>query len=124
MLQHKFNFLLCLTGRAYVEKPNSEIETFDLLDNGVYADTIPNDGVYSRFYTNATLEGRYSLKCQIWDEGSAYIGLGFIGSAISTSVQDISAHSRRYRRIPTGHFSRVSAGGSFKVHISNSGQHF
>lgn len=70
--------------RAYIEKPNDEIEIIDLFDNGVNADTTSNDGVYSRFFANASQEGRYSLKCQIWDDGSAYVGLGFIGSASST----------------------------------------
>jgi len=63
--------------RAYIEKPNDEIEILDLFDNGVNADTTSNDGVYSRFFANASQEGRYSLKCQIWDDGSAYVGLGF-----------------------------------------------
>ena len=64
------------------------MEVLDLLDNGVNADTTLNDGVYSKFFPNVSQSGRYSLKCQIWDDGSAYVGLGFIGSASSALFND------------------------------------
>jgi hypothetical protein len=58
------------------------------LDNGVNADTVADDGVYSRFFTNVSLSGRYSVKCQVSDDGSAYVGLGFIGSANPLMLDD------------------------------------
>jgi hypothetical protein len=64
-----------------VVKPNDELEIFELLDNGVNADTTQDDGVYSRYYTNATQEGRYTVKCQVSSNHSAFERLGFIGSA-------------------------------------------
>ena len=68
--------------RAYIEKPDEELEIVDLYDNGVNADTRAADGIYSRFFTNVTDSGRYSLKCQVWDDGSAYVSYGFIGSSV------------------------------------------
>ena len=69
--------------RAYIEKPNDELEIVELYDNGTNADTKADDGIYSRFFTNVTQAGRYSVKCQVFDEGSAYVSYGFIGSSIS-----------------------------------------
>ena len=64
-------------------KPNDEVDTFDLLDNGVNADTTLDDGVYSRYYINATQQGRYTVKCQVTSNSKtmAFERLGFIGSA-------------------------------------------
>lgn len=78
--------------RAYVEKPNEELEVIDLYDNGVNADTSAGDGIYSRFFTNVTYPGRYSVKCQVWDDGSAYVSYGFIGSSIFVSDGPYVAH--------------------------------
>ena len=35
-----------------------------------------------------SLIGRYSVKCQVSDDGSAYVGLGFIGSANPLMLDD------------------------------------
>lgn len=50
-------------------------------DNGLIADTWEDDGVYSKYFTNATQEGRYSVQCQVINGGTALNALGFIGSA-------------------------------------------
>lgn len=68
------------SNRAYVLKPDDTVDILELLDNGVNADTSANDGVYTRYYTNVNLKGRYSVKCQVLNDGSAYEQLGFIGS--------------------------------------------
>ncbi len=57
------------------------VEILDLYDNGANADTTADDGVYSRFFSNPTLAGRYSVKCQIISNETALEKLGFIGSA-------------------------------------------
>ncbi len=57
------------------------MEIIELFDNGVNADTTLNDGVYSKYYLNATQPGRYSVKCQVANDGHAYESPGFIGSA-------------------------------------------
>ena len=67
--------------RAFITKPDNEVELVDLLDNGANADTTADDGVYSRFFPNTTLTGRYSVKCQVITNETALERLGFIGSA-------------------------------------------
>ena len=61
------------------------MEVINLQDTGVGADSNRNDGIYSRYFPNATEPGRYSVKCQVWDDGSAYVTNGFIGSSIAVS---------------------------------------
>ena len=57
------------------------MEILELLDNGVNADTTQDDGVYSRYYTNATQQGRYTVKCQVNSNHNSHEKFGFIGSA-------------------------------------------
>ena len=86
----------------------------ELLDNGVNADTTENDGIYSRYFTNATKPGRYSVKCQVWNDGAAYTQLGFIASSIAPSIE-YSVASPSNHRSPIGNFTRIEAAGSFQV---------
>ncbi|XP_013033300.3 calcium-activated chloride channel regulator 1-like [Anser cygnoides] len=47
---------------ATVEKDGVAPVSLQLLDNGAGADTVKNDGVYSRYFTSLKSGGRYSLK--------------------------------------------------------------
>ncbi|XP_066124837.1 calcium-activated chloride channel regulator 4 [Saccopteryx bilineata] len=47
---------------AFIESKNGNTEVLELLDNGAGADTFKNDGVYSRYFTAYSENGRYSLK--------------------------------------------------------------
>ncbi|XP_025913431.1 calcium-activated chloride channel regulator 1-like [Apteryx rowi] len=47
---------------ATIEKDKAATESLQLLDNGAGADTIKNDGIYSRYFTSFQSGGRYSLK--------------------------------------------------------------
>ncbi|XP_054387680.1 calcium-activated chloride channel regulator 4 isoform X1 [Pongo abelii] len=47
---------------AFIESQNGHTEVLELLDNGAGADSFKNDGVYSRYFTAYTENGRYSLK--------------------------------------------------------------
>ncbi|NXI64176.1 CLCA1 regulator, partial [Anseranas semipalmata] len=47
---------------ATIEKDGATPVSLDLLDNGAGADTIKNDGIYSRYFTSLKGDGRYSLK--------------------------------------------------------------
>ena len=52
--------------RAYIEKESEELPLeVTLLDNGSGADTIANDGLYSRYFANFEEDGRYILRCQV-----------------------------------------------------------
>jgi len=109
--------------KAYVEKPNEDLEIDELYDNGVNADTSAGDGIYSRFFTNATYAGRYSVKCQVWDDGSAYVSYGFIGSSIFVFDDGGTTGSHRFPRDTRAdrsliaNFTRIEPGGSFKIDI-------
>ncbi|KAM9186556.1 calcium-activated chloride channel regulator 4 [Mergus octosetaceus] len=47
---------------ATVEKDGAAPVSLELLDNGAGADTVKNDGVYSRYFTSLKGGGRYSLR--------------------------------------------------------------
>ncbi|XP_004639373.1 calcium-activated chloride channel regulator 4 [Octodon degus] len=47
---------------AVIESNSGNTEVLDLLDNGAGADAFKDDGVYSRYFTNYSANGRYSLK--------------------------------------------------------------
>ncbi|NWH52278.1 CLCA1 regulator, partial [Fregata magnificens] len=47
---------------ATIEKNGAAAVTLELLDNGAGADTMKNDGIYSRYFTSLQGTGRYSLK--------------------------------------------------------------
>uniref|UniRef100_A0A8C3GPJ7 Chloride channel accessory 1 n=1 Tax=Cairina moschata TaxID=8855 RepID=A0A8C3GPJ7_CAIMO len=47
---------------ATVEKDGAAPVSLELLDNGAGADTVKNDGVYSRYFTSLKGVGRYSLR--------------------------------------------------------------
>ncbi|NXS39147.1 CLCA1 regulator, partial [Balaeniceps rex] len=47
---------------AIIEKDGAAAVTLELRDNGAGADTMKNDGIYSRYFTSLQGTGRYSLK--------------------------------------------------------------
>ncbi|XP_042548290.1 calcium-activated chloride channel regulator 4-like [Dipodomys spectabilis] len=54
--------ILGATVTAIIESKSGHTEVLELLDNGAGADSFKNDGVYSRYFTAYTENGRYSLK--------------------------------------------------------------
>jgi len=123
--------------KAYIERPQESGEPLpalelELLDNGAGADSIQNDGIYTRYFTKYTGTGRYSVKCEVSGGDDTQINEGFIVE------RQENQHSRHGRSIPefpittpmccgsntvrpdsiltkTGIFSRQSAGGSFQM---------
>ncbi|KAM6167938.1 calcium-activated chloride channel regulator 4-like [Erethizon dorsatum] len=49
---------------AVIESNSGNTEVLELLDNGAGADAFKDDGVYSRYFTSYSENGRYSLKVQ------------------------------------------------------------
>ncbi|KAI9559825.1 hypothetical protein GHT06_013832 [Daphnia sinensis] len=107
--------VLGATVQAFLVKPNDESEILDLLDNGVNADTVADDGVYSRYYTSATLQGRYTVKCQVVSNSATAAGLGFFGSASPQLHGNVIDGNDE--RTPLPSFTRIASGGSFQVEI-------
>uniref|UniRef100_A0A5F9DMM5 VWFA domain-containing protein n=1 Tax=Oryctolagus cuniculus TaxID=9986 RepID=A0A5F9DMM5_RABIT len=52
---------------AVIESKHGNTTVLQLLDNGTGADAFKDDGVYSRYFTDYTENGRYSLK--VWAHG-------------------------------------------------------
>uniref|UniRef100_A0A8D2ARN0 VWFA domain-containing protein n=1 Tax=Sciurus vulgaris TaxID=55149 RepID=A0A8D2ARN0_SCIVU len=47
---------------AFIESKSGKTEVLELLDNGAGADSFKDDGVYSRYFTSYSENGRYNLK--------------------------------------------------------------
>lgn len=87
----------------------------DLYDDGSGADTTRDDGIYSRYLVAVNYAGRYTVQCQVWDDGSAYINDGFIANRATNSRVRRDVFGSNATK--TGSFSRQADGGSFKVNI-------
>uniref|UniRef100_A0A8C3K4X9 Chloride channel accessory 1 n=1 Tax=Calidris pygmaea TaxID=425635 RepID=A0A8C3K4X9_9CHAR len=60
---------------ATIEKDGAAAATLELRDNGAGADTIKNDGIYSRYFTTLRGAGRYSVKVNARGRNTARFGL-------------------------------------------------
>ncbi|XP_066450836.1 calcium-activated chloride channel regulator 1-like [Eleutherodactylus coqui] len=109
---------------ANVEPVTGSIETLELLDNGAGPDLIKNDGIYSRYFTQFSANGRYGLKVRVENNNKAKSRLvlpknralyipGYI-------INDTVTLNPPRPEIPdegltVGEFSRTASGGSFVV---------
>jgi len=103
--------------RAHIGVPNGAAQVLELFDNGLFADTNSDDGIYSRYFIQAASSiGRYTVECQVYnDDGSAYvINNDFITNRLSNS-SSIKAEISQQGVTQLGAFSRTADGGSFKV---------
>ncbi|XP_072276906.1 calcium-activated chloride channel regulator 1-like [Pyxicephalus adspersus] len=57
--------VLGLNVSATIEPENGKITTLQLLDNGAGPDIMKNDGIYSRYFTSYTRNGRYGFKVRV-----------------------------------------------------------
>ncbi|XP_004639372.1 calcium-activated chloride channel regulator 4-like [Octodon degus] len=57
--------ILGVSVTAIIESSSGNTHNLDLLDNGAGADAFKDDGVYSRYFTSFTEDGRYSLKVRV-----------------------------------------------------------
>lgn len=96
--------------------PSGPTEIVELFDNGASADTVADDGIYSRYFVTATTQGRYTVECQMWDDGSAFVNNGFIvQSGVAVDMSKAKFPQMRMTTKMIGPFTRVANGGSFKV---------
>ncbi|EHB18741.1 Calcium-activated chloride channel regulator 4, partial [Heterocephalus glaber] len=63
-VQQGFVPILGASVTAVIESNSGNTEVLELLDNGAGADAFKEDGVYSRYFTGYSENGRYSLKVQ------------------------------------------------------------
>ncbi|ROT66655.1 hypothetical protein C7M84_015309 [Penaeus vannamei] len=116
----------------------------ELYDNGNGGDAQAGDGTYSGYLTTYSSVGRYSVKAQVWNDGSALVNNGFTTSRKKRShpaarnIRSVSAHPLDKTpyccgsvvpldpatATPTGNFTRVAPGGSFQVTVIPTGDSF
>ncbi|OWK05602.1 hypothetical protein Celaphus_00002366 [Cervus elaphus hippelaphus] len=111
---------------AIIETEDGHQVTLELWDNGAGADTVKNDGIYSRYFTDYYGNGRYSLKVHAWarnnmarlnlrQQNKALYVAGYVenGKIILNpprpEVKDDLA------KVKIEDFSRLTSGGSFTV---------
>ena len=75
--------VLGATVTAIVERPSEGSEVFpevtlQLADSGTGADSVKNDGIYARYFTHYTGQGRYNVKCQVVGDDDTQVNEGFI----------------------------------------------
>nr|XP_045596240.1 calcium-activated chloride channel regulator 1-like [Procambarus clarkii] len=122
--------------KAIVTQPDTITAPPDeylLSDNGVGADSIKNDGIYSGFMTKFSAVGRYNVKAEVTSTGKTVANNGATPSGSSGRRRRRSTSSANYDQgepepccgsvmpldeanaSPTGNFSRVATGGVLKV---------
>uniref|UniRef100_A0A2K6EUF1 Uncharacterized protein n=2 Tax=Propithecus coquereli TaxID=379532 RepID=A0A2K6EUF1_PROCO len=119
--------VLGISVTAIIETEDGHQVTLELWDNGAGADTVKNDGIYSRYFTEYHGNGRYSLKVHAQARKNAarlslrqrqnkalyipgYVENGkIILNPPRPEVKDDMAEAQ------VDYFSRVSSGGSFTV---------
>jgi len=117
------NAVLHATVMAHVTTPSSSSGVVDmqLLDNGVGADGVGFDGIYSKYFTEFSAKGRYSVVCEVRNDGSAVINEGFSASGVAPSPSKAAggwccgSRSPIGNTRPTGNFTRTMSAGAFQV---------
>ncbi|XP_069824089.1 calcium-activated chloride channel regulator 4A-like [Dendropsophus ebraccatus] len=109
---------------ATIETVSGQIVTLELLDNGAGPDIMKDDGVYSRYFTQFSANGRYGLKVRVKSdkkgksrrvlpESRALYIPGFMvnGAVTMKTLRPKTAADDLH----VGEFSRTVSGGSFLV---------
>ncbi|XP_043233012.1 calcium-activated chloride channel regulator 1-like [Amphibalanus amphitrite] len=117
------NAVLQATVMAHVTTPDSASGVVDmqLLDSGVGADAIRDDGIYSKYFTQFNKKGRYSVVCEVRNDGNAVINEGFSASGAmpnpknSDSSWCCGSTSPVGNTRPTGNFTRTISAGAFQI---------
>ncbi|XP_069823731.1 calcium-activated chloride channel regulator 1-like [Dendropsophus ebraccatus] len=108
---------------AYIEPQNGNVVTLQLLDNGAGADIIKNDGIYSRFFTDYSGNGRYNLKVRVESQDQDSKGTlpksralylpGYVEN--DTLIVNPPKPKVTIEDLNVGNFSRTASGGAFVV---------
>ncbi|XP_063797572.1 calcium-activated chloride channel regulator 1-like [Pseudophryne corroboree] len=117
---------------AIIEPESGNSVSVDLLDNGAGADIAKDDGIYSRYFTTFSTNGRYSLKVRAISEDKKsrltlpksrvfYIP-GFVDNGKITLNPPRPTVNDDDLQINFGAFSRTAPGGSFLVSNVPSGE--
>ncbi|XP_033006992.1 calcium-activated chloride channel regulator 2-like [Lacerta agilis] len=122
-----FSPILGANVTAIIEPESGDPIILDLFDNGAGADTIKNDGVYSKYLFSFTRNGRYSLKVRVQRDNqsiSPYPAMlwspaMYIPGYITNGTIQMNAPrplmSSEDTHISSGGFSRIAAGSAFTI---------
>uniref|UniRef100_A0A8C5L3M2 Epithelial chloride channel protein-like n=1 Tax=Jaculus jaculus TaxID=51337 RepID=A0A8C5L3M2_JACJA len=112
---------------AIIETEDGHQVTLELWDNGVGADTVKHDGIYSRYFTDYHGNGRYSLKVHAQARKSSaklsvrqqpnkslYIP-GYVENGVITLNPPRPEAPQEEGEVQLEDFSRTASGGSFTV---------
>uniref|UniRef100_A0A8D0DVM1 Chloride channel accessory 2 n=1 Tax=Salvator merianae TaxID=96440 RepID=A0A8D0DVM1_SALMN len=122
-----FSPILAANVTAVIEPENGDPIFMDLFDNGAGADSIKNDGVYSRYLFAFMQNGRYSLKVHVkssnktvdpsprilWSR-AMYIP-GYVTNGTIQMNPPRPLMNSEETQIRQGGFSRIASGNSFTV---------
>ncbi|KAM6167937.1 calcium-activated chloride channel regulator 1-like [Erethizon dorsatum] len=111
---------------AIIETEDGNQVVLELWDNGVGADTVKNDGIYSRYFTNYHGNGRYSLKVHaqarkntarlsLRQQNKALYIPGYVENGkiiVNTPRPEVKEDTAEAK---VDDFSRLTSGGSFIV---------
>lgn len=108
---------------AYIEPQNGKVVTLPLLDNGAGADIIKDDGIYSRFFTDFSGNGRYNLKVRVDSQekdgkaGAARSGALYLPGYVENGTLFTNPPKPKVtiEDLNLGNFSRTASGGAFVV---------
>lgn len=108
---------------AYIEPQNGKVVTLPLLDNGAGADIIKDDGIYSRFFTDFSGNGRYNLKVRVDSQekdskaGAAKSGALYLPGYVENGTLFTNPPKPKVtiEDLNLGNFSRTASGGAFVV---------
>ncbi|XP_071983468.1 calcium-activated chloride channel regulator 1-like isoform X1 [Engystomops pustulosus] len=108
---------------AIIEAVNGKSETLELLDNGAGPDIAKNDGIYSKYFTSFSVNGRYNLKVRVQSsQKNARLVLhrnralyipGYIEDGVVTMNPPRPVIDEEQLVVDT--FSRTASGGSFVI---------
>ncbi|XP_028643958.1 calcium-activated chloride channel regulator 3A-1-like [Grammomys surdaster] len=111
---------------AIIEAEDGHQVTLELWDDGAGADTVKNDGIYTRYFTDYRGDGRYSLKVRVQarknkarlslrqKSKSLYIP-GYVENGKIILNPPRPEVPEEATEAPVEDFSRVTSGGSFTV---------
>ncbi|XP_075837278.1 calcium-activated chloride channel regulator 3A-1-like [Microtus pennsylvanicus] len=109
---------------AIIEAEDENKVTLELWDNGAGADTVQNDGIYTRYFTDYHGNGRYSLKVNVQarrktarlslrQQSKSLYMPGYIEDG--KIIMNPPRPEIQEAETPVEDFSRVASGGSFTV---------
>ena len=72
----RYNYIICADVIATVDRPKGQPILIQLYDNGLGADKVANDGLYSAVFSKFNSNGRYGVNARVVNNNRALIKLG------------------------------------------------